>query len=76
MRNPREGDLLRVFGRRIAQLRKDRALTQTQLAEIVDMSVVMIAYIETGKRWVRLSTLNKIAQALEVEIADLFSNVS
>ena len=35
------------------------------------MSVVAIAYIETGKRWVRLSTLDKIANALDVDISEL-----
>jgi len=29
------------------------------------MSVVAIAYIETGKRWARFGTLNKIANSLK-----------
>ncbi len=39
------------------------------------MSVVTIAYIETGKRWVRLGTLDKIAQALKVPVAELFKGL-
>lgn len=67
--------LMRAFGKRVAEVRKSRGLTQQQLAQSVDMSVVAIAYIETGKRWVRLATLEKIAKALKVDISDLFTGV-
>ena len=59
------------FGKRVAELRKNNGLTQQQLADKTGMSLVSIAYIETGKRWVRLVTLDKIANALNVEISDL-----
>ena len=39
------------------------------------MSVVGIAYTETGKRWARLGTLAKIATALRVDIAEFFKDV-
>lgn len=61
-----EQKLLKAFGKQVASIRKEKGLTQQQLAEAVGMSVVAIAYIETGKRWVRLSTLSKIAGALKV----------
>lgn len=67
-----EGDLLKLFGKRFAKVRRDKHITQSELAERVDMSVVGIAYIETGKRWARLSTLHKISKALGVELAELF----
>lgn len=67
-----EQKLLKIFGERLASLRKSKSLTQAGLAEGTDLSVVTIAYIETGKRWTRLSTLHKIAKALKVEVADLF----
>ncbi|MBL8031222.1 MAG: helix-turn-helix transcriptional regulator [Candidatus Doudnabacteria bacterium] len=70
-----ETKLLRAFGKRIAEVRKSKKLTQSELAERVNMSVVAIAYIETGKRWVRLSTLDKIANALGVNISDLLKDV-
>jgi len=75
MSAPNETKLLQAFGKRIAEVRKSRGVTQSDLAERVNMSVVTIAYIETGKRWVRLSTLNKIAKALKVSIDDLFKGV-
>lgn len=56
-------DLSRT-GLRVAAIHKSRGLTQQQLAEQIEMSVVAIAYIETGKRWARLGTLTKIANAV------------
>lgn len=67
-----ERKLLQGFGKGLAEVRKSRGITQSELAERVNMSVVTIAYIETGKRWVRLATLDKIARALKVNVADLF----
>lgn len=70
-----EQKLMKAFGRRVAQVRKSQGVTQQQLAESIGMSVVAIAYIETGKRWARLGTLNKIARQLRVDISDLFKGI-
>lgn len=70
-----ETKLMKVFGRRVAEIRKSKNVTQQQLAHDIDMSVVAIAYIETGKRWARLGTLNKIAKSLGVDISELFRGV-
>lgn len=75
MTNPNEAKLLNSFGKRISEVRKSRGVTQNELADRVNMSVVTIAYIETGKRWVRLSTLDKIATALKVNISELFKGL-
>ena len=68
--------LLKNFGARLALIRKSRGLTQAQLAEKVDMSVVAIAYLETGKRWARIGTLSKIATALQTPLDEFFKNVA
>jgi transcriptional regulator with XRE-family HTH domain len=70
-----EQKLLKAFGMRVAAVRRSRGITQQELAEHIDMSVVSIAYIETGKRWARPGTLAKIANALQVDIANLFKNI-
>lgn len=75
MSNAREQKLLQSFGKRVAEVRKGAGLTQQQLAESINMSVVAIAYIETGKRWGRLGTLDKIAKALKINIVDLFKGL-
>jgi transcriptional regulator with XRE-family HTH domain len=75
MRSVSDIKLLVTFGRRLSVIRKSQSLTQQQLAEIVGISVVALAYIETGKRWPRIDTLDKLARALKVPLADLFRGV-
>lgn len=75
MTNAPEQKLMKAFGKRVAEVRKSRGVTQQELAENIGMSVVAIAYIETGKRWARLGTLNKIANSLKVSVADLFKGI-
>ena len=70
-----EEKLMKSFGKRVALVRKSKGVTQQHLAENIGMSVVAIAYIETGKRWARLGTLNKIAKSLKVDIAILFEGI-
>lgn len=70
-----EQKLQKAFGKRLAQVRKSRGVTQQQLAEAVSMSVVAIAYLETGKRFARIGTLYKIAKALKVDVAELFKGL-
>lgn len=75
MTNAPEQKLMKSFGKRVAEVRKSRGVTQQELAESTGMSVVAIAYIETGKRWARLGTLNKIATSVNVSIAKLFKGM-
>jgi len=70
-----ERKLMKAFGKRVAEVRKSKGVTQQELAENINMSVVAIAYIETGKRWARLGTLNKIAKNLKINISDLFQGL-
>lgn len=70
-----EQKLMKKFGKRVAEVRKSRGFTQQELAEDIGMSVVAIAYIETGKRWARIGTLNRIAKTLKVDISDLFKGI-
>lgn len=75
MTNAQEQKLMKAFGKRVAEVRKSKGVTQQELAENIGMSVVAIAYIETGKRWARLGTLNKIASSLKVSVGDLFKGL-
>lgn len=70
-----EQKLMKAFGKRVASVRKSKGVTQQQLAEQIGMSVVAIAYIETGKRWARLGTLSKIAKSLKVDVQELFKGL-
>lgn len=75
MGNTQEQSMMKAFGKRVAEVRKSRGVTQQELAEKINMSVVAIAYIETGKRWARLGTLTKIANSLKVDVSDLFKGI-
>ncbi|MGH8178552.1 MAG: helix-turn-helix domain-containing protein [Steroidobacter sp.] len=61
----------RQLGARIAQLRKDRGLTQAQLAQVLELTQQMIASYEVGRRRVPVSLLPAIADALTISIEEL-----
>ena len=56
------------IGQRIAELRKEQGMTQTQLAERCGLQQAHIARIETGRYSVGLDTLTQIATALGMVI--------
>jgi transcriptional regulator with XRE-family HTH domain len=60
------------IGREIRRLREERGWSQAKLAGAADMGTSGISQIETGARNPSAVTLSKIAEALEVEVADLF----
>jgi transcriptional regulator with XRE-family HTH domain len=66
-------DLRRRFGLLVAANRRRRGLTQEQLAEAADISSDMIAKIETGASGARFPVIERIAGALDVDPAELFS---
>lgn len=59
------------IGKRIRRLRKQRELTQEELAEKVGVSTTHVGLVETGKRRMSLKTLQKVANALKVKVKDL-----
>ena len=75
MNDPKESKQLKAFGKRLSEVRKSRGLTQQELAEKLDISLVSIGYIETGKRWPRLVTLHRIAGALNVKVSEFFKDL-
>jgi transcriptional regulator with XRE-family HTH domain len=59
-------------GQEIRRVREERGLNQTQLAVVVGTGPAAISRIENGRQSPNMVTLEKIARALEVEVADLF----
>ncbi len=49
-----------------------KRLTQAKLAELIDVHEKYIGVIEAGKQNITLKTLNKIANALNIDISKLF----
>ena len=66
-------DLRKVLAFNMKNHRKRLGLSQAKLAELVNVSDNHIALIETGKRFPSLNMLVSLAQALEIDVLELFS---
>ncbi len=62
----------KFLSKKIKEARKNRRLTQEDLAEIVGLSVNYIGYIEQGKKVPSIKTADKIARALGLKLSNLF----
>jgi DNA phosphorothioation-dependent restriction protein DptG len=60
------------FSATLARIRKQRGLSQRQLAEMTGTSYRMICHYETKASAVPMNKLKALAEALNVRIADLF----
>jgi transcriptional regulator with XRE-family HTH domain len=65
--------LQKKLGQRIAELRRDRNLTQEQFAEAMDCSVEFVSLVERGVNAPSVAGLEKFAKVLKVEVRDLFA---
>lgn len=62
------------FGKRLRELRKAQGYSQEGFALTVELDRTYIGGIERGERNPGLKTILRIAEALEVPAAELFSN--
>lgn len=58
----------KLIGRRVKEARRQKQMSQAELAEQTDMSVSYISLVETGKKQASLETLVRIANALGVTV--------
>jgi len=65
-------DVLIKFGEKVRDLRKERGLSQEQLAFKADLHRTYIGMIERAEKNITLINIEKIAIALEVSVAELF----
>lgn len=70
-----EGELLAKVGAGIRAWRKKAGLTMNQLAELADIDVGFLGYVETGKKAPSIVTAAKLAKALDLSLSDLFREV-
>lgn len=70
-RKKEQNELLEKFGKRIRKLRKQKKLTQLELAVLCNNYAEHIGRIERGELNVTLITMDLLAKALEVKIDDL-----
>lgn len=62
------------LGERLSYLRDSRKLTQSELSKKAKVSQSTIAQIESGKKDPSVTTLKKLASALDVHMAILFAS--
>ena len=67
-------DLNKVIGKNLNALRKERGLSQSQLADKIDISTEFISRVERGASAPSLKSLKKIADALEVKMGVFFDD--
>lgn len=65
-----------ALGKRIASLRRKRRLTQEQLAEMAELSIVYISHIENSRSIPSLETVMKLCAALEITPNELLLGTS
>ena len=76
MRKNADKRFIKSLGNRIRQLRKERDLTQEELAELADLHPTYIGGIERGERNPSISCLLRISDGLGLELKDLLAPLS
>jgi transcriptional regulator with XRE-family HTH domain len=67
-----ETNVNKIFGQRVAEMRKKKGLSQEQFAFICEVDRTYIGTIERGEKSPTLNTISKIAKALGVSLSQLF----
>ena len=65
-------ELLKNFGLKVKFIRIKKGISQANLAELLGVNDYYISNIECGKRNITLGTINKIANALDIDVSKLF----
>jgi len=63
------------FGQRVRELRKERGLSQEDLAEICGLDRTYISGIERGLRNLALRNIEILARAFNISISDLLKDI-
>ena len=63
-----------TLGQQVRALRRQRRLTQEQLAELAGVSLQRIGEIERGQGNPTLNSLVKLSDALDISLSELFEN--
>ncbi|MBE7710887.1 MAG: helix-turn-helix transcriptional regulator [Cyanobacteria bacterium SIG31] len=69
-------EINKQLGKRIQYLRKQRGFSQEKFAEAIDIATTSLSYIETGRGFMSLTTLEKMTEVLDVELHEIFQFIS
>ena len=69
-------DINKQLGYRIKYLRKQKGFSQEKFAEAIGIATTSLSFIETGRGFMTLTTMEKITKALEIEPYELFQFIS
>jgi transcriptional regulator with XRE-family HTH domain len=67
-------DIYAALGKRVREERIKAGMTLEELAEASSISASFLAYIEHGKKKASLVTVKKLAEGLQLPLADLFTS--
>ena len=71
--NHRDTQYLEAFGKNLKRVRESKGLSQEDLAAKADSVLSQVGRIERGKRAPTILTVQKLADALEVNVKELFN---
>ena len=63
--------ILTDFGKRVRDLRDERGISQERLGELAKVHRTYVGMIERGEKNITLTSMEKFAKALKVDIKDL-----
>lgn len=70
-----ENNILIKFGKKVRVIRLSKKMSQEELAERANVHRTYIGMIERGEKNITLKNIQKIANALEVQIGELMKEL-
>jgi transcriptional regulator with XRE-family HTH domain len=68
-------DLPKLIGERIRNFRKEKGLSQEELAHIANLHTTYIGQLERGEKNATLESVEKVANALGISLENLFRSI-
>jgi len=68
-------NILIKFGERVREIRKERCLSQEELAHRAGVHRTYIGMIERAEKNITLINIERIAKALDIKIGELFNTL-
>ena len=62
----------KVLGRRVKHLRMDRGISQTKMAELLELSQTNLSNMESGRTAITMQNIFKMREILGCKVADFF----